>query len=301
MTTAAVGLVGLERPGVKITGLLPSPDWAARWDEIIVDPSMKDRLLAFGLFCLTQRKSLSMVGFPVHGLALLSGPPGTGKTTLAHGLANEIARQLAERGHSEQTLFAVVDPHAFPSEFLGESQRAVGRLFNDTLPELAGHGLPLVVLIDEAETLAITRSQASFDTNPVDVHRATDAVLTGVDRVAAEHPNVLLVATTNDARALDSAFLSRVDLHETFRLPPREVVAEILSDTLARIGVTAPAEDPRIAVLAERCAERGLDARQVRKLVFRAIVGNGVDLALAPDLLGVEHLNAVVDSWDQSP
>jgi AAA+ superfamily predicted ATPase len=293
-TAPAVSLLGLERPGVTITGVLPDASWAQRWDDIIVEPRMKSRLLAYGLFCLTQRENLSAVGLPVHGLALLSGPPGTGKTTLAHGLAHEIARHLADRGIAGQTLFAVIDPHAFPSEFLGESQRSVGRLFNDTLPELAAHGLPLVVLIDEAETLAVTRSRASFDTNPVDVHRATDAVLTGVDRVAAEYRNVLLLATTNDERAIDAAFLSRVDLHETFVLPPREVVAQILRDTLGRVGVEMPADDPRLAELAAACAARGMDARRVRKLVLQAIVGNGVDVALAPDRLRVEHLGAVV-------
>jgi SpoVK/Ycf46/Vps4 family AAA+-type ATPase len=301
MTMApATALLGLQRPGVTVTGVLPDASWSTRWDDIVVPAEMKRRLLAFGLFCLTQREGLSTVGLPVHGLALLSGPPGTGKTTLAHGLAQEMARNLADRGFAERTLFAVVDPHSFPSEFLGESQRAVSRLFNDTLPELAEHGHPLVVLIDEAETLAVTRSRASFDTNPVDVHRATDAVLTGIDKLAAEHRNVVVIATTNDERAIDGAFLSRVDLHETFALPPIDVVARILVDTLARLGVGLPADDPQVAALAAACAATGADARQVRKLVLQAVVSNGVELALAPQRLQVEHLAAVVDTLEQT-
>jgi pachytene checkpoint protein 2 len=35
------------------------------------------------------------------------------------------------------------------------------------------------VLIDEVESFAVRRSLASFETNPVDVQRATDAVLAG--------------------------------------------------------------------------------------------------------------------------
>jgi pachytene checkpoint protein 2 len=301
MTTApATELLGLQRPGVTVTGLLPDPSWATRWNDIVVADEMKRRLLGFGLFCLTQRGAHSTVGLPVHGLALLSGPPGTGKTTLAHGLANEIARTMSERGFAQQTLFAVVDPHSFPSEFLGESQRAVSRLFNDTLPELAQHGHPLIVLIDEAETLAVARSRASFDTNPVDVHRATDAVLTGVDRLADEHRNVLLIATTNDERAIDRAFLSRVDVHETFELPPTNVVARILVDTLGRLGVRLSAADPKIAALAAVCVANGADARQVRKMVLQAVVSNGVDLALAPEQLRVDHLAAIVDALEQT-
>jgi AAA+ superfamily predicted ATPase len=301
MTTApATSLLGLQRPGVVVTGVLPDPAWVTRWDDIVVDEGMKQRLLSFGLFCLTQRGSLSTVALPVHGLALLSGPPGTGKTTLAHGMANAVATELAAREIAEQTLFAVIDPHAFPSEFLGESQRAVGRLFNDTLPELAGYGHPMIVLVDEAETLAVTRSRASFDTNPVDVHRSTDAVLTGVDRLAAEHPNVVIVATTNEESTIDDAFLSRVDVHETFELPSFDVVCRILTDTLARIGVTVPEDDSHVAELAKACVARGADARQVRKLVVQALVSNGVELALAPGSLRVEHLSAALEALDQS-
>ncbi|MDT4894278.1 MAG: pachytene checkpoint protein 2 [Pseudonocardiales bacterium] len=301
MTTApATSLLGLQRPGVMVTGVLPDPAWVTRWDDIVVDEGMKQRLLCFGLFCLTQRGALSTVALPVHGLALLSGPPGTGKTTLAHGFANAVATELADRGIAGQTVFAVIDPHAFPSEFLGESQRAVGRLFNDTLPELAGYGHPMIVLVDEAETLAVTRSRASFDTNPVDVHRATDAVLTGVDRLAAEYPNVILVATTNEERTIDDAFLSRVDLHETFALPPFEVVCRILVHTLAQVGVDVPADAPHVVELASACVARGIDPRQVRKLVVQALVGNGVEVALAPGRLRVEHLAAALDTLDQS-
>ncbi len=301
MTAALSSVLGMQRPGVTVTGVLPNEDWNERWRGIVVDPAMKSRLLSLGLFYFTQRETLSAVGLPVHGLALLAGPPGTGKTTLAHGLANELARVMRDRGIAEGLLFAVVDPHSFPSEFLGESQRAVSRLFSDALPELAGYGFPMIVLLDEVESLAVSRARASFGTNPVDVHRATDAVLTGIDQLASAHHNVLLVATTNQEDAVDSAFLSRVDLREQFGLPGEEVIAELLTATLAELGMKAESGDPELARLAATCARRGLDARRVRKLVLHGLVGNGPEVALSPKLLTVAQVQRAVDSLYPDP
>lgn len=58
---------------------------------------------------------------------------------------------------------------------------------------------PCIVLLDEVETLAADRSKMSMEANPVDVHRATDAVLTQLDQLAAEYPQLLFIATSNFA------------------------------------------------------------------------------------------------------
>lgn len=278
--------------GVAVLATLPDAGWADRWTDIVVDDGVKSRLLGHALFCLTQRAGRSRVALPVSGLALLAGAPGTGKTTLAHGLANEVAGVLAQRGIADETVFAVVDPHAFPSEFLGESQRAVARLFKRTLPDLAADGRPVVVLVDEVEALAPSRHEASFTTNPVDVHRATAAVLTGVDELSARCPNVLILATTNEPRAVDAAFVSRVDLVESFDLPDLEAAQVILRSTLREFGTGLDGDAEAVKRLAELCVGLRMDARQVRKSVLRAVIGNGVDLALSPD--GLSHQ----DLWD---
>ncbi len=280
-------------PGVEgIVSLteLPDPAWTDRWDRIFVSPELKERLLSYLLFSLKQRRKVSGVGLPIHGLVVLAGPPGTGKTTLAGGLADQAARQLGD-----QLLFVEIDPHTFPSQMLGESQRGVARLFERTLPDLARRGRPTIVLLDEVESLAVSRAGASLETNPVDVHRATDAVLAGIDHVSATCPNVTFVATTNHAAGVDVAFLSRADLVEEIGLPGLDAVVRILRDTLRELVPLDRLDDPALRALAGECAQRSLDARQVRKLVLRAVCSSR-ELALAPEHLRLDDVAAALRS-----
>jgi SpoVK/Ycf46/Vps4 family AAA+-type ATPase len=265
-------------PGIEgIVGLydLPDADWADRWDRIVLPEDLKQRLRNYMLFSLRHRARLREVALPMHGLVVLAGPPGTGKTTLAGGLANVAAKDLGG-----PLLFVDINPHAFPSQLLGESQRSVARLFERTLPDLARRGLPTVVLLDEVEALAVSRTGASLETNPVDVHRATDAVLSGVDHVASTCPNVTFVATTNHIAGVDAAFLSRADLVEEVGYPGAAAVRAILLDTLRELTDTR-FDDAELDALASACAASALDARQVRKLVLRAVCERH-DLALEP-------------------
>jgi SpoVK/Ycf46/Vps4 family AAA+-type ATPase len=280
-------------PGVEgIVSLTDLPDagWTDRWDRIIVSAELKERLLNYVLFSLKQRGKSSGVGLPIHGLIVLAGPPGTGKTTLAGGLADQAARLLAE-----PILFVEIDPHSFPSQMLGESQRAVARLFERTLPDLARRGRPTIVLLDEVEALAVSRTGASLETNPVDVHRATDAVLAGVDHVSRTCPNVTFVATTNHSAGVDVAFLSRADLVEEVGLPGADAIARILRDTLIELVGAERIEEPALRGVATECARRSMDARQVRKLVLRAACSSR-ELALAPERLTIADVAAALRS-----
>ena len=128
--------------------------------------------------------------------------------------------------------------------------------------------------------MAVSRSGASLETNPVDVHRATEAVLAGVDHVARTCPKVTFVATTNHPAGVDVAFMSRADLVEEMGYPDGPAIHAILLDTLREL-TDRPLDGAALPTSPAAARPRRIDARQVRKLVLRAVC-NRRELALDP-------------------
>jgi MoxR-like ATPase len=116
---------------------------------------------------------------------VLFGPPGTGKTTFAKGIASRLAWPFVE---------------VQPAELGGEGAERQAKLLADTF-ELILELPSAVVFFDEVEDLASVRHQERRVSPSI-----TNEFLRQIPRVR-ETPHHLLVCATNFVRKLDSAFL----------------------------------------------------------------------------------------------
>lgn len=261
----------------------------ALWDSIVLDEALKKQLLSQAVLNFTLRPKVDRSVIPLHGVILLVGPPGTGKTSLARGLAHRVAQTFPKSGFR----LLEVEPHTLTSSAMGKTQRAVSDLFSQSIAEAATQG-PTIVLLDEVETLAADRSKMSLEANPVDIHRATDAVLVQLDLLAEKFPNLLFLATSNFPQAVDSVFTSRCDLVMEIPLPDEEACGRILADCLAGLGKTYPAigklaTPSAVSRVAGACV--GLDGRAIHKTVANALA-HDTETAMDPSRLTIEALIA---------
>ena len=278
----------MSSPAISSTHVLPAEPFERLYDHLHFDSDLKKRLVSQIALTFVLRTKFSSGELPVHGIILLHGPPGTGKTSLAKAVASKAACIIKAK---KPMRLLEIDPHALTGSALGKSQKEVMKLFRETIVEESAKG-PLIVLLDEVETMASSRQKVSMEANPLDVHRATDAVLTGLDAIASTHPEIIFICTSNFQQALDEAFLSRTDFMAFVDVPGDDARHQIIDDTLKTLGsvwkdINALRTEPNLKKLVK--ASKGMDGRAICKRILLAL---SLDTTLAsnPGGLTIIHL-----------
>lgn len=202
-----------EPPQARV---LPLPNVALKdeWDSLIYDEALPSQLLRYltRMLSVMKQPGLNLSTFNWNRLCLLHGPPGSGKSTLCRALAQKLSIRLSRV--FPHAVLVEVNTNSMLSKYFGESGKLIANLF-DKIHSIAQTPTTLVcVIMDEVETIASSREKASNGGECSDSVRATNQLLTALDRLRAL-PNIIVLCTSNLISAIVSLILTTYLMHNS--------------------------------------------------------------------------------------
>jgi MoxR-like ATPase len=205
----------VDSPSIEEFGDLFEPDEAV---EPILARPVRNALMDW-ITEIFAEEELAKVGIKARRRAIFDGPPGVGKTTLAHHLAARLGLPMI-----------AVRPERLIDCWVGSSGRNIGDLF-DAAAFRGERKEPPLLLLDEFDAIAPKRRavQQSAD------QERNQWVNTLLQRI--EQHEGFLIAATNFGGEIDAAVWRRFHIQITLDLPGQVERERILARYLAPFGL----------------------------------------------------------------
>ncbi|RDL36907.1 uncharacterized protein BP5553_06259 [Venustampulla echinocandica] len=191
---------------------LPNVRFSDRWDELVFEEDHKREVIRIvtNILRFSQPSSQGSDDADMSPIIMLHGPPGTGKTSLCEALAQKISIRLSQTYN--MTSLVQIKSATLLSKYFSESAKVIEEVFTK-LAQMCQEKPDefLCVLIDEVESLAMSRDTSTRQGECHDSLRAVNALLTGLDRTKG-YRNIIFLCTSNMIGFIESAFLDRCGL-----------------------------------------------------------------------------------------